>query len=317
MLQFINLASSDETVDVYLLEADDNLINKVADYTLMLADSSGDSEVNEGDYKIVFTESGSDTIIAQKNDISIDEGDALSYVLVSYVVAGSQKNRYSIVELSENGSRRLTNQAADGHLRVVNGISNTSGISIATGDRTNIIESNIELGALSADILVPISSSGEAESTTVFILNSDDGSQLESTTLNIYADEQILLISAGDTRSTVSVNETDEDLRIIDTHVKILISHAIYAENDDALQVLIIEEGGNPDSYDTELSVSYLDSESYEVEAGNYDLYIYNSSAELLLEYTLYNLQEGDVVNLVTTDFETGGSPYQIAEYVN
>lgn len=319
MVQFVNLANSGESVDVYLLDADDNLINQSVDYSLGQADTSGDVEVSEGDYKIVFTESGSDSILAQKNNISIDEGEALSYILVSYYVAGYDEARYKIVELNDTGSRSLTNQAADAHLRVANGISNTSGISIATGESSNILESYLELGSISSDVAISISisDSDSAESTTVFIVDSEDETQLDSTSLSLYADDQILLLTAGDANAAVSLNESNEDLRVIDTHGKILLSHAIYAERDETLEVLIIEEGSNPDSYDTELSVSYLDTGSYEIEAGNYDIYIYDSNDELLLEFTLYDLAEGDVVNLVTTDFETSGSPYQIAEYFN
>jgi hypothetical protein len=317
IVQFVNLTNADETVDIYLLDADESLVNKTVNYSLTLADTSGDVEISEGDYKIVFTESGTDTILAQKNDISIDEAEALSYILVSYQVAGYDDARYSIVELSDSGSRTLTNQAADGHLRVANGISNTGGISIATGDSSNILESYLELGSISSDVTISISDSESAESTTVYIVDSEDETQLDSTTLSIYADDQILLVTAGDASGSVSLNESDEDLRVIDTHGKILLSHAIYAESDETLEVLIIEEGGNPDSYDAELSVSYLDTETHEIEAGSYDIYIYNSSDELLIEYTLYDLAEGDVVNLVTTDFETSGSPYQIAAYFN
>ncbi|MEP2650649.1 MAG: DUF4397 domain-containing protein [Paraglaciecola sp.] len=317
MIQFVNLANTAETVDMYLIEADENLLNKNVGYTLAQADSSGDAEVTEGDYKIVFTESGTDTILAQKNDIEIDEGDAKSFILVSYDVAGSSDVRYKIIELSDSGARALTNEAEDAHIRVANGISNTSGISVATGDSTNVIETYIGLGALSYDIEVTPSVSDEAESTTVYVLNSEDGAELEETTFNVYADDQILLLSAGDATTTVSLNETDEDLRIIETHGKLLFSHVIYSESDESLEIVIVEQGGDPDSYDAELSVSYLESESYEIEAGSYDIYIYDSSDELLLDYTIYDLQEGGVVNLITTDFDYGGSPYQITEYVN
>lgn len=317
IVQFVNLSKSDELVDVYLLDADDNLTNKTADYSLSLTDTSGDVEVTEGDYKIVFTESGSDTIIAQKNDISIDEAEAFAYILVSYDVAGSDESRFNIVELSEDGARMLSNEAADGHLRVANGVSNTYGVSIAIDDSADIVESSLALGEVSQEITIDISDSDSAESTDIYILNTEDESLLDSTTINIYADDQILLLSAGDTDSSVSLNDTEEDLRIIETHGKILFSHAVYAENDGSLDLLIIEQGSNPDSYDTDISVSYLNSVSYEIEAGDYDIYVYDDSGDLIMEHTLYDLQEGDVVNLISTDFESGGSPYQIYEYVN
>lgn len=317
IVQFVNLANTSDSVDMYLLDADDDLINKSADYTLAVVDTSGDVEVTQGDYKLVFTESGTDTILAQKNDISIGEAEALIYVLVSYEVAGSSESRYNIIELSSSGARTLSNQAANAHLRVANGVSNAVGISVAINDSTNVIESDIELGALSADIEISISSSDEAESTSIYVLNSDDDSLLDGTTLSVYANDQILMLSAGDATSTVSLNETSEDLRVIDTHGKILFSHSIFAQRDETLEVVILEEGGNPDSYDPELSLSYLSTQMYEIEAGSYDIYIYNSNDELLIEYTLYNLEEGNVVNLVTTDFESSGAPYQIFEYFN
>jgi len=317
MVQFVNLLSSGNSVDMYLLEADDNLINQSADYTLAQADSSGDVELAEGDYKIVFTELGTDTILAQKNNISINEGEALIYVLVSYDVVGSDLSRYKIVELSASGARTFINQAADAHIRVANGVSNTDAISVAVGDSSDIVETDIALGGLSDDIEISISASDEVESTSIYILNSDDNSLLDGTTLDVYADDQILLLSAGDASTTVSVNETNEDLRVIETHGKILFSHSIFTESDESLEIRILEEGGNPDSYDAEVSVSYLTTQTYEIEAGSYDIYIYNSEGYLLIEHSLYNLEEGDVVNLVTTDFETSGSPYQIFEHFN
>jgi hypothetical protein len=317
MVQFVNLINNEDSVDMYLLDADDNLINQTADYSLAMADTSGDVELPEGDYKIIFTEVGTDTILAQKNDISISEAEALIYILTSYTVAGSDNTRYKIIELSSSGARTLSNQAANGHIRVANGVSNTDAISIAVGDNTDIIETDIAIGDLSEDIEISISSSDEVESTSIYILNSEDSTLLDGTTLNVYADDQILLLSAGDASSTVSVNETEEDLRTIETHVKILFSHSIFDQSDGSLEVKILEEGGNPDSYDAELSVSYLSTQMYEIESGSYDIYIYNSDNELLIEHTLYSVEAGNVVNLITTDYETSGAPYQIFEHIN
>ena len=83
LVQFANLANINDAVDVYILDADASLTNKTVDYTLAAEDYSGEVSLDAGDYKLVFTESGTDTILAMKNDISIEEGEALSYLFVS------------------------------------------------------------------------------------------------------------------------------------------------------------------------------------------------------------------------------------------
>lgn len=319
MVQFVNLASTDELVDCYLLDADDSLVNKTADYSLSLTDSSGDVEVDEGDYKIVFTESGTDTILAMKDDITMDEGEALAYVLVSYEVAGGvDTTRYSIIELNSEGSRQLSNEAASGYVRISNGITDATSISVGQDSSSNFVDTGVEFGGVSAQITIDITDSDEAEEVDFYLVSDDDDSTVDSFSLDVYADDQVLIISAGDADSSVTVNDEDEDLRIIETHVKLLLSHSIDSESSNDLEVLIIEEGSNVDSYDPEGSIGYLESELYEIEAGDYEIYVYDTdSGDLLVDGTINKLEKGDVVNLTVTDYETGGSPYQIYETFN
>lgn len=317
LVQFVNLAYLGSAVDVYLLDEDDNLVNRTANYTLAASDSSGNVEVSEGTYKIVFTESGTDTVLAQKNGISIQQAEALAYIFVSYEVAGTESPAYSIVELNDTGTRLLSNEGADGRVRVANGISNTDAITVALGDSATTVSLDIELGQLSSDVTIPISDSDQAESVELYILKSEDNTQLALTNIDVYADDTILLLTAGNTLSSVATNDNVQDLRRIDTHAKLIFSHSIFDASDTSLNILVIEQGSNPDSFDVDISVGYLNSVIYEVEAGDYDVYVYDSNGNILIEHTVHDIQKGDVINLITTDFDTGGAPYQIYATTN
>ena len=318
MAQFANLASYDDSVDVYILDADSSLTNQSASYTLSLADVSGDTELDAGDYKIVFTESGTDTILAMKNDITIEEGEALSYVLVSYDSAGIEDSFFSIVELNSSGARQLTNEAQDSYLRASNNITNTSAISVAQSTTSNLVAEDIYFGELSDFILIAIDDPDEATNVDIYLRDSDSQAVLESTSIDFHADEIALLLGSGNANSTVTSYSNTEDLRIIETHAKLLFSHNIDNESSTSISVKVIEQGSSPDSYDESDSLSYLSTLDVEIEAGDYDVYVYDSETDdLLLETTLYDVQASDVINLVLSDYDYGGAPYQVFTHYN
>jgi hypothetical protein len=318
MVQFVNLSNYDDSVDVYILDADASLSNKTADYTLALTDTSGDVELDDGDYKIVFTESGTDTILAMKNDVTIDEGEALSYIFVSYEVAGQDEDSYSIIELNDEGARQLTNEAADSYVRVSNAIANVSSISVAQDSTDNIVSDNLYFGDVSDSFTIDISDSDEAEDVDFYFISDDDDSTLDSLDIDIYADENVLILTSGDAESTITAYDNEEDLRVIDTHAQLLVSHSIDTESSNEITLIIIEQGSNPDSYDESDSISFLSSLTFEVEAGDYDVYVYDAdSGDLLLETTVYDVEAGDVINMILTDYETGGAPYQLYTHFN
>ena len=318
MAQFANLASYDDSVDVYILDADSSLTNQSASYTLSLADVSGDTELDAGDYKIVFTESGTDTILAMKNDITIEEGEALSYVLVSYDSAGIEDSFFSIVELNSSGARQLTNEAQDSYLRASNNITNTSAISVAQSTTSNLVAEDIYFGELSDFISIDIDDPDEATNVDIYLRDSDSQAVLESTSIDFHADEIALLLGSGNANSTVTSYSSTEDLRIIETHAKLLFSHNIDNESSTSISVKVIEQGSSPDSYDESDSFSYLSTLDVEIEAGDYDVYVYDSETDdLLLETTLYDVQASDVINLVLSDYDYGGAPYQVVTHYN
>lgn len=318
MVQFANLANYNDSVDVYILDADGSLTNQTADYTLAPEDTSGDVELDAGDYKIVFTESGSDTILAMKNDITINEGEALSYVFVSYENAGFDDSFYSIVELNDEGARQLTNEAQDSYLRVSNNVANTTSISVAQDSLANTVAEDLYFGDISDFLTVDIDDPDDSTSVDVYLRDTDTDAILESTSIDFYADQIVLLLSSGDATSTVSSYANAEDLRVIDTHAKLLFSHNIDNESSTDITVKVIEQGSNPDSYDASDEIAYLNSLDIEIEAGDYDVYVYDADTnDLLLETTIYDVLAGDVINVVLSDYDYGGAPYQVFTNVN
>ena len=80
----------------------------------------------------------------------------------------------------------------------------------------------------------------------------------------------------------------------------------------------VIEQGSNPDSYEASDNISYLSSLNIETEAGDYDIYVYDADTDdLLLETTVYDIEKGDVINLILSDYDYGGAPYQLFRYTN
>jgi hypothetical protein len=128
----------------------------------------------------------------------------------------------------------------------------------------------------------------------------------------------MLILTSGNTSSAITVNNNEEDLRVIDTHAKLLVSHSIEDIKSDAIKVVIVNDGGNPDSYAAQVELSYMNNDEYEVESGDYDIYIYNaSSGELIIETTLHGVEKGDVINLIATDYQYSGTPYQLHSNFN
>ncbi|WP_216028754.1 DUF4397 domain-containing protein [Alteromonas sp. C1M14] len=318
MVRFANLANYNDSVDVYILDADGSLTNQTADYTLAPEDDSGDVELDAGDYKIVFTESGTDTILAMKNDITIEEGEALSYVFVSYENAGIDDTFYSIVELNDDGARQLSNEAQDSYLRVSNNVANTTSISVAKDTLGNTVAEDLYFGDISDFLTIDIDDPDDANSVDIYLRDTDSNAVLESTSIDFYADQIVLLLSSGDATSTVTSYADAEDLRVIDTHAKLLFSHNIDNESSTSIAVKVIEQGSNPDSYDASDEIGYLSSLDIETEAGDYDIYVYDADTnDLLLETTLYDVLAGDVINVVLSDYDYGGAPYQMFTYIN
>lgn len=318
LVQFANLANINDAVDVYILDADASLTNKTVDYTLAAEDYSGEVSLDAGDYKLVFTESGTDTILAMKNDISIEEGEALSYVFVSYENAGFDDPFYSIVELNDDGARQLTNEAQDSYLRVSNNIVGTSAIAVAKDSSSSTAIEALYFGDISPLISVDIDDTDDANSVDIYLKDTDTSAVLESTSIDMYADQIVMLLSSGDTSSTVTAYSHTEDLRVIDTHAKLLIAHNIDNESSTSITVKVIEQGSNPDSYEASDNISYLSSLNIETEAGDYDIYVYDADTDdLLLETTVYDIEKGDVINLILSDYDYGGAPYQLFRYTN
>ena len=83
---------------MYLLAEGEDLLNKVADVTLAYSDDSDEVEVEKGVYKIIMTESGTDTILASTDSITISTGDATIFALTGYLVAGSDELVNAIVQ---------------------------------------------------------------------------------------------------------------------------------------------------------------------------------------------------------------------------
>ena len=318
LVQFANLANINDGVDVYILDADASLTNKTVDYTLAAEDYSGEVSLDAGDYKLVFTESGTDTILAMKNDISIEEGEALSYLFVSYENAGFDDPFYSIIELNDDGARQLTNEAQDSYVRVSNNIVGTSAVAVAKDSSSSTVIEALYFGDVSPFINVDIDDADDASSVDIYLKDTDTSAVLESTSIDMYADQVVMLLSSGDTDSIVTAYSHTEDLRVIDTHAKLLIAHNIDNESSTSITVKVIEQGSNPDSYDASDNISYLSSLNIETEAGDYDIYVYDADTDdLLLETTVYDIEKGDVINLILSDYDYGGAPYQLFRYTN
>lgn len=318
LLQFVNVADQSGDYDIYVVDAGDDLLNATADSTLAYLEQSADLELDPGYYKIIITESGTDNILVESDNITITTGEAYLYSIVSYKVATSDTERMAVVEIDADSSRMLTNDAQPASLRFNHGISDNYLVDIYVdeGDERTSLVTDLAFGDISEEISLSIDEDGESKD--FYIVDSETEETIDSFTLDLGPDSQLDILTAGLESTTIRVNDAEEDLRTIDSHAKIIFSHAIDDENDDSLEFLIVEDGANPDSYTAQVTLTYLTSEEYEIEQGDYVIYVYNADTdELLLEKNLYGLSAGDVVNLTATESEYGGSPYELHNVFN
>jgi len=320
LVQFVNVADSKEDYDVYIVDAGDDLLNATAESTLAYLEQSADIELDSGYYKIIITEPGTDTIVVASDNITIRAGEAFLYTIVSYQVATSDNKRMAIIQLDADSGRMLTNDAQPAYLRFNHGISDNYlvDIFVDSGDERISLVTNLAFGELSAEISLSIDDVEDGDSRDFYIVDSDTEETIDTFTLEIDADSQLDILTAGLESTTIRINDVEEDLRTIDSHAKIIFSHAIDDEREDSLEFLLVEDGANPDSYSAQTTLSYLTSGSYEIEQGDYVIYVYNeNSGELLLQENLYGLSAGEVVNLTATESEYGGKPYALHDVFN
>ncbi|WP_166425207.1 DUF4397 domain-containing protein [Paraglaciecola sp. 20A4] len=321
IIQFANLADLNTDIDVYLLAEGEDLLNKVADFTLPYSDDSDEVEVEKGVYKIIVTESGTDTILASSDSITISTGDAIIFAFTGYLVAGSDELINAIVEIETDGARLLTNEAQSANVRFTHGISNSNYLDVyltgTDGDAT-LLASTLEFDTISDTFNIDIDDVDEGDTRYFYLVDNDTSEKIDTFTLNLQPSSRLLVLTAGDSASSITVNDNEEDLRVISTHAKLLINHSIDDIKSNAIEVVIVSDGGNPDSYTPQVELSYMSNEQYELESGDYDIYIYNaSSGELIIETSLRGVDEGDVIDLIATDYAYGGSPYQLQTYFN
>lgn len=314
LLQFVNVADTNDSYDVYVVDSGDDLLNESTDATLAFLEQSADLALDSGYYKIIITESGTDNILVESDNITISTGEAYLYSIVSYKVATSDTERMAVIEIDEDEARMLTNDAQPAYVRFNHGISDNYLVDIYEvdgDDAVTILVSDLAFGDISDEISFSVDEDGESKD--FYIVDSETEQTIDSFSLDLVPDSQLNILTAGLESSTIKTNDTDEDLRTINTHAKVIFSHAIDDESDESLEFLLIEDGANPESYDAQVTLTYLTSEEYEIEQGDYVVYVYNSdSGDLLLEEKVYGLSEGDTVNLTATESEYGGSPYEL-----
>ncbi|WP_299573117.1 DUF4397 domain-containing protein [uncultured Shewanella sp.] len=327
IIQFINLSSSAADIDVYWLKEGEDLLNKVADHTLAYEASSDEIEIESGVYKLVLTESGTDIIIASTDSITIADGDAQIFALTSYLIAGSDDQVNTIVNIETDGGRKLTNEAQAANVRFFHGISAPDYLDVYldiyltdanNDDEASLIASALEFGTLSDSVDIEIENIDTGDTRNYYLMDNTTEDKIDTFSVDMQPGSRTLILTSGDTSSAITVNDNEEDLRVIDTHAKILVSHNISDIKSDAIDVLILNDGANPDSYSAQIELSYMGNDDYELESGDYDIYIYNASTdELIIETSLRGIEKGDVINLIATDYTYGGTPYELQTHIN
>ncbi|GIU54112.1 DUF4397 domain-containing protein [Shewanella sp. KT0246] len=327
IIQFINLSSSATDIDVYWLNEGEDLLNKVADHTLAYEASSDEIEIESGVYKLVLTESGTDLIIASTDSITIADGDAQIFALTSYLIAGSDDHVNTIVDIETDGGRKLTNEAQAANVRFFHGISAPDYLDVyldiyltdaSNDDEASLITSALEFGTLSDSVDIEIENIDTGDTRNYYLMDNTTEDKIDTFSVDMQPGSRTLILTSGDTSSAITVNDNEEDLRVIDTHAKILVSHNISDIKSDAIDVLILNDGANPDSYSAQIELSYMGNDDYELESGDYDIYIYNASTdELIIETSLRGIEKGDVINLIATDYTYGGTPYELQTHIN
>lgn len=57
--------------------------------------------------------------------------------------------------------------------------------------------------------------------------------------------------------------------------------------------------------------IFYFSSLNIEIEVGDYDIYVYDVDIDdLLFEIMVYDIEKGDVINLILSDYDYGGVFY-------
>ncbi|MGY5451730.1 DUF4397 domain-containing protein [Agarivorans sp. MS3-6] len=318
-IQFFQASSELANVDIYLVDEGGNLLNKSVTSSLSYMGESEELDVDQGTYKIIVTESDTSSIVIAADNISLEAASSYIYSVVSYSVAGSNTLRYAVVECDEDEARLITNDAQPAYLRVNNAIANTEAIDIYFDDGSGkqLLFTHLDFGDLSAEAEITISDVDDGDSMTFYMYDFgadiDTDSALAVESFEITTDSQITIIAAGDSDEDLTLNDQVNDLSIIATHGKLIFTHAIDNEDSESLDIVVVADGANPSNYEAVVTLTYLGSEEYQIEQGDYDIYIYGeSSGDLLLEYSLSNVEEGDVVNLTATESAYGGAPYDM-----
>lgn len=325
-VQFFHSAETLGDVDVYVVDAGDDLLNQSPDLFLLYEDVSEAIDFDIGDYKIIVTEAGTQNILIESDNIDINFGESYIYCIVSVPSEASDIPRYRLVELDEGSARVLANDAQPTYLRFNNAIADIDSVdiyfdSIDGGVETALI-ANTEFGDISAQIAVEIEDIDRGDSHELFILDSATQEVLDSFDIDIDPDRQILITAAGLSEGTsderIRLNSISEDLRAINTHARIIYTHAIGQERDDSLEFLLVEDGSDPDAFNPQVTLSYLASREFEIEPGDYNIFVFNQdTGALLIEHELNGLNRGDIVNLTATEAEGGSTPYVLQEIEN
>ncbi|MEZ9138805.1 MULTISPECIES: hypothetical protein [unclassified Shewanella] len=247
--------------------------------------------------------------------------------MTNYLTAGSYDPVYSIINIETDSARELTNEAQAAKIRFSHGISAPDYSDIFLDiyltdpdidNEANLIANTLEFGALSNLVDIEIENVDTSDTRSFYIMDSIKEEKIDTFCVDLQPSSRMLILTSGDTSSSITVNDYEEELRIIDTHAKVLISHSIDDIKSDAIDVLIINDGSNPDTYSAQIELSYMGNADYELESGDYDVYIYNASTgELIIETSLRGIEKGEVVNLIATDYTYGGTPYQLHTYYN
>ncbi|MBW8192934.1 DUF4397 domain-containing protein [Neiella marina] len=321
--QFFQASSDLADVDIYLVEEGDDTLNQSVYTSLSYMSESEEFDHDEGIYKIIVTESGSDSVLIEADNISIEEANAYVFALVSYDIANSDSPRYALVVLDSSGARMVTNDAQTAVVRINNAMANTDGIDVyqTKGDDLTLVASDLYFGESSDGYEMDISDVDDGDNVTFYIYDAgadiETDSALISDDYDVEPDSQRMIVLAGDRTDDVVMASGEQDLSIQKTHAKLIFTHAIDTESSDYLEIVVVEDGGDPDNYNTAVTLSYLGSEEYEIEQGDYQVYVYREDDGVwLAELNLNNLEEADVVSLTVTESQYGGTPYEIQKVV-
>lgn len=313
-LRFVHTAPDlSAAVDIYLLDAGDDLLNQTADFTLDYLDVSSPIDVRSGDYRIMVTTAGSDTVIFDSDDIDVNIEDVMLYSLVSNRTAADSEPRLTMVELDDGRPRTMPNETEDTHFRFNNAIADVAAVDVYLGDiDTAPIIANLGFQAISDEIKI----APDDYEINITIAATDE--IIQDLDIEAESDAQVIVLFAGDYNAgldnEVKRNLISEKLRVISTHAVVNFAHGAGFAEDEGLDVIIVEEGGDPDSVNAILNnVSYLAGGSFELEEGRYDLYLYYDDGNArVLGPRSFDPDAGDVVNITATNADGGDGPMAV-----